>query len=164
MKPNPAVDSALHVLKGAAQKVLGTDLTTGVFAEGGRGRLTVECAAKPSEGQMAEIERLANRKIEEDAPIERLDMDRNEAEAAFGKAIYDRFPVPASVRRLAIARIEGWNVNCCLGPHLATTGGIGRLSIVRWRHRLSRNELEISFEITPKTDGLYKADKTASPV
>ena len=38
MRPNPRVDTALHVLKGAVQKVLGTPLTTAVFAEGDKGR------------------------------------------------------------------------------------------------------------------------------
>jgi alanyl-tRNA synthetase len=147
MKPNPRVDSALHVLKGAVQKVLGASLTTSVFAEGDKGRLTVEFGRKPTDEEAAEMERLSNEKIREDVPIEKLEMGRDEAEVEFGDAIYDRFPVPDHVRRLSIARIRDWNVNCCLGPHLPSTGGIGKLAVRKCRHRAGRGELEISFAL-----------------
>ncbi len=147
MKPNPRVDSALHVLKGAVQKVLGAELTTSVFAEGNKGRLTVEYEEKPTQEQIEEIERLANQKIAENLPIEMFEMDREEAENKFGKIIYDKFPVPSHVRRLTITRIQNWNINCCLGPHLKTTGEIGKIKILKWRARQSRKELEISFVV-----------------
>lgn len=147
MKPNPKIDSALHVLKGAVQKVLNTPLTTSVYAEGNNGRLTVEYDGNPTEEQMAEIESLANSKIAEDVPIESMEMDRREAESKFGNAIYDRFPVPAHVQRLSILQIRGWNVNCCLGPHMKSTGAIGPLKITHHRARPARKELEISFEV-----------------
>jgi alanyl-tRNA synthetase len=147
MKPNPKVDSALHVLKGAVQKVLGAWLTTSVFAEGNKGRLAVEYKGKPSRDQIEEIERLANRKIAEDLDIEMFEMDREEAEREFGSIIYDKFPVPSTVKRLTITRIKDWNVNCCLGPHVRSTGEIGRIKILKWRSRQSRKELEISFVV-----------------
>ena len=146
MKPNPKIDSALHVLKGAVQKVLDTPLTTSVYAEGNKGRLTVEYEGNPSEEQIRDIEALANQKISEDVPIESVEMDRNEAERKFGNAMYDKFPVPAHVRRLTIAIIQGWNVNCCLGTHVKSTGEIGPLKITHHRARPARKELEISFE------------------
>jgi alanyl-tRNA synthetase len=147
MKPNPKVDSALHVLKGAVQKVLGAWLTTSVFAEGNKGRLTVEYEGKPTKQQMEEIERLANQKIEENLAIEMFEMDRGEAEKKFGAIIYDKFPVPSHVKRLTITKIKDWNINCCLGPHVRTTGEIGRIKILKWRARQSRKELEISFVV-----------------
>ena len=147
MKPNPKIDSALHVLKGAVQKVLDTPLTTSVYAEGNKGRLTVEYEGDTSEEQIRDIEALANQKIREDVAIERIEIDRDEAERKFGSAMYDKFPVPAHVRRLTIARIDGWNVNCCLGPHVKTTGEIGSLKITHHRARPARKELEISFEV-----------------
>jgi alanyl-tRNA synthetase len=147
MKPNPKVDSALHVLKGAVQKVLGAELTTSVFAEGNKGRLTVEYGEKPTQEQMEEIEKLVNQIIEENLSIEMFEMDREEAEKEFGTIIYDKFPVPSYVKRLTITRIKDWNINCCLGPHVKTTGEIGRIKILKWRVRQSRKELDISFVI-----------------
>ena len=147
MKPNPRIDSALHVLKGAVQKVLGTPLTTSVYAEGNKGRLTVEHEGSPTAEQMQEVEALANSKISENVPIERMELDRAEAESKFGTGIYDKFPVPAHVHMLSLLLIRDWNVNCCLGPHLRTTGEIGTLRILHHRNRPARKELEISFEV-----------------
>jgi len=147
MIPNPDVDTALHVLKGSVQKVLGTPLTTGVWAEGHKGRLTVECTARPSEEEMARIEEMANDMVGRDLPVEMFEMDRSEADRTFGPIIYDKFPVPDHARVLALTRIRDWNINCCGGPHLPSTGGLGRISIRKWRFREARGELEISFEI-----------------
>ncbi|MGA1822902.1 MAG: alanyl-tRNA editing protein [Thermoplasmatota archaeon] len=115
MKPNRDIDSALHVIKGAVQKVTGAVLTTSVFAEGNRGRLTVEYDGKPTPGEIAEIERLANEKISENVEIEIFEMDRKEAEDKNGRIIYDKFPVPDHIRTLTLTRIADWNINCCLG-------------------------------------------------
>jgi alanyl-tRNA synthetase len=147
MKPNPKVDSALHVLKGAAQKILNTTLTTSVYAEGNSGRLTVECEEKPTEQQIRGIEQLANNKIQENVPIEMFEMDRKEAESKYGNIIYDKFPVPAHIQKLSITEIRDWNINCCLGPHVKTTAEIGQIRILKHRARPNRKELEISFEL-----------------
>ena len=147
MRPNPTIDTALHVLKGSVQRVLNATLTTGIWAEGDRGRLTVQFDRKPTEEEMGRIEGLSNGKIAEDAPVEMFEMERGEAEMKFGKIIYDRFPVPPHVKVLTITRMGGWNINCCLGPHLKTTGEIGKLTITKHRFRAGRGELEISFTV-----------------
>lgn len=147
MKPNPKVDSALHVLKGAVQKVLNTPLTTSVYAEENKGRLTVEYAEKPAEMQMQEIEKLANEKIKENASIEMFQIDRKEAENKYGNIIYDKFPVPSHIQNLTLTEIKDWNINCCLGPHVKTSAEIGAIKILKYRARQNRNELEISFEV-----------------
>jgi alanyl-tRNA synthetase len=147
MRPAKEVDSALHVLKGAVQSVLGTPLTTSTYGEGSHGRLTVEYEGKPTDEQMREIERLANGKIHEDVPIETLHIDKREAEQKYGNVIYDKFPIPAHVQKLTLSVIEGWNINCCLGPHVKTTGEIGKIQISSHRARPNRKELEISFDV-----------------
>lgn len=147
MKINKDVDSALHVLKGAVQKVLGTKLTTSVYGEENKGRLTVECFRKPTDSQMEEIEELAFEMIQDDFPVEMFEMDRREAEEKFGNDIYDKFPIPSHITRLTLTMIEDWNINCCLGPHHSSTGEVPPISIRKWRYRESKNELEISFEL-----------------
>lgn len=147
MKPNPKIDSALHVLKGSVQKVLNATLTTSVYAEGNKGRLKVEYEGKLTEEQIQEIEKLANDKIKENVPIEMFEMDRKKAEEKYGGIIYDKFPVPSHVQKLTITQIQYWNINCCLGPHVKTTSEIGQLKILKYRFRENRKELEISFEL-----------------
>jgi alanyl-tRNA synthetase len=146
-KPNPKVDSALHVLKGAVEKVLSASLTTSVYAEENKGRLTVEYEQKPTEEEMQEIEKLANDKINENVPIEMFEIQRTEAEEKYGNAMYDKFPVPDHVKKLTLTRIADWNLNCCLGPHVENTGEIGALKIRKYRARPGKKSLEISFEL-----------------
>jgi alanyl-tRNA synthetase len=146
MLKNPEIDSALHILKGAAEKILGSVLTTGVYSEGTKGRLTVEFDRKPDDAEMHEIEQKANEKISENVPIEVFEIARKDAEEKFGNVIYDKFPVPLHITPLRIVRIKDWNINCCIGEHLKSTGELKRIKILKYRFRPSRKELEISFE------------------
>jgi alanyl-tRNA synthetase len=141
--------TALHVLKGAVQKVLGAEWTAGVYVKAHHGRLTVKFQRKPTAEELANVEEEANRKIMEDAPVEELDLERVEAERRWGDAIYDLFPLPASITRLRVLHIPGWNVNACREVHTDTTGEIGLLLIAKTRYRPSKQVLEISFTISP---------------
>lgn len=141
--------TALHVLKGAVQRVLGAKWTAGVHVEGSHGRLTVQIDRKPTDDEIALVEEEANRKIMEDAPVEELEMDKAEAEERFGDAIYDLFPVPSSVKRLKILYIKDWNVNACKEKHTRSTGEIGCIRLVKVRYRPSKGLLEISFDVYP---------------
>lgn len=142
--------TALHVLKGAVQKVLGAKWTAGVHVEGGHGMLSVQFERKPTDEEIALVEEEANRKIRENAPVEELEMDRAEAEERFGDAIYDLFPIPSSVKRLKILHIKDWNVNACKEKHTRSTGEVGCIRLVKVRHRLSKGLLEISFDVYPQ--------------
>jgi alanyl-tRNA synthetase len=142
--------TALHVLKGAIVKVLGAEWTAGTHVEGGHGRLTVRFERKPTDEELARVEAEANDKIADNASIEELEMDRAEAERRWGDAIYDLFPLPPSITRLKILHILGWNVNACKEPHTVRTGEIGRIEVVKVRHRPSKGTLEISFDVHPE--------------
>jgi alanyl-tRNA synthetase len=144
---NIKVDSATHVFKGAVQKVLGAALTTGTYAEGDSGRLTVDFNRQPTEEEIKKIEEEANNKIKENAEIKVLDMQREDAEKEYGNKIYDKFPVPTHIKNLKVVVIEDWNWNCCIGEHYKTTGEIDSIKIRKWRFRNTRNELEISFDV-----------------
>ena len=140
--------TALHVLKGAVVKVLGAKWTAGVWVKGGRGRLIVQFDRKPEPEELAMVEEEANGKLGEDASVEEHEMSRVEAEDRWGDAIYDLFPLSASITRLKILHIPGWNVNACNKKHTAKTGEIGHLKITKTRYRPSKQLLEISFEIS----------------
>ncbi len=139
--------SALHVLKGAAQRVLGTTLTTSVYVSGKHGRLTVQFDRKPDELEMARIEQATNEKVAEGSEVLEFEMEREEAEGHFGNAIYDLFPVPTGVTRLRIVRIPDWNINCCNERHVENTLQVGRIRLGKPRFRNSKRELEIEFDL-----------------
>jgi alanyl-tRNA synthetase len=140
--------SALHVVKGAVQKVLGAKWTTSTFVSGAHGRLTVKFERLPTAAEMENIGRAANQKVTEGAEILEFEMDRSEAENHFGDMIYDLFPVPATVTRLKIVRIPDWNVNCCVERHVENTSLIGPIKLENPRFRNSKKELEIGFDLT----------------
>ena len=141
--------TALHILKGAVQKILGAKWTAGVYAKNSHGRLTVQLERKPSDEEISKVEEEANKKIREDVTVEELEIERAEAEELWGDAIYDLFPLPPSITRLKILHIPGWNVNACNKFHTKTTGEIGRIEIARTRYRTTKQQLEISFDIHP---------------
>ena len=141
--------SALHVLKGAAQRVLGASLTTSVYVSGGHGRLTVQFDKKPTDLELARVEQAANEKIAEGAEVLEFEMEKEEAEGHFGGAIYDLFPVPTGVTRLKLVRIPDWNINCCNERHVENTLQVGRIKLGKPRFRNSKRELEIEFDLAP---------------
>ena len=53
--------TALHVLKGAAVKVLGARWTAGVHVKGNHGRLTLQFDRKPTPGEVARIVNACNK-------------------------------------------------------------------------------------------------------
>lgn len=139
--------TALHILKGAVQKVLGAELTTSVYVSGDSGRLSVQFGRKPTDEEVARIESEANECVKRNEEVSILEMDRAEAEQKFSNAIYDAFPVPAYVTKLKIVNIEGWNINCCNKEHTKTTGEVESIKIDHWRFRESKQMLEISFKV-----------------
>ncbi len=58
MVKNPKVDSALHVIKGAVEKVTGATVTSAVGADRNLGRLTVEFERDLREDEKKKIEEL----------------------------------------------------------------------------------------------------------
>ncbi|HME19515.1 MAG TPA: alanyl-tRNA editing protein [Nitrososphaerales archaeon] len=143
--------TAVHVLKGAVQKVLGAKWTASTFVEGRHGRLTVQFDRKPSEEDLKRVEEEANRKIAEGSEVLEFEMERKEAEMHFGDAMYDLFPVPATVTMLKIVRIPDWNLNCCVERHVESTSLVGPIRLGRTRFRKSRKELEVEFELADLT-------------
>ncbi len=139
--------SGLHVVKGAAERVLGAKKTASVYVSGGHGRLAVQFDRKPTDEEVQRIEKAANEKIAEGAEVLEFEMERAEAEGHFGDAVYDLFPVPPGVTRLHIVRIPDWNINCCNEHHVENTLQIGKIKLGKPRYRNSKRELEIEFDL-----------------
>jgi len=143
--------TAVHVVKGAVQSVLGAKWTASTYVDGRHGRLTVQFERKPTDDELKLIEKEANRKIAEGAEVLEFEMERKEAEMHFRDSIYDLFPVPSTVTMLKIVRIPDWNINCCVERHVETTSLVGPIRLDRTRFRKSKKELEIEFELADLT-------------
>ncbi|ADT83969.1 alanyl-tRNA editing protein [Thermococcus barophilus] len=141
--------TALHVVKGAVVKVLGEKAkwTASVYVNGNHGRLTVKFDRKPTQEEIAKIERMANEKVKENVPIHVYELPREEAEKRFGEDMYDLFPIPPEIKTLKVVVIENWNVNACNKQHTKTTREVGKIKIKKVRFRKSKELLEISFDV-----------------
>jgi alanyl-tRNA synthetase len=135
------------MVKGGVERVLGAKKTASVYASGSHGRLTVQYERKPTQEEMARIEKAVNDKVAEGAEVLEFEMEKEEAEGHFGDAIYDLFPLPPGATRLKIVRIPDWNINCCNERHVENTLQIGRIKLAKARFRNSRRELEIEFDL-----------------
>ena len=134
-------DTALHVLKGAVVNILGPSaaVTASVaFSTPYKATLSIVWSGEAlSLDSIQSIEHEANRLIQLALPVQSLTMPRKQAEQHYTASpvnhtyIYDRFPVPDSIDPLAIALIDGVNVNCCMGPHTATTAELRRLRVLK---------------------------------
>lgn len=142
---NVKTHTALHVLKGAVQKVLNAKWTAGVWVEGSNGRLTVQFDRKPTEEELQRIEMEASGKIQENQPIKEYFMKREKAETLWGDTIYDLFPIPEHIQELKIVHIKDWNINACKEEHTKTTGDIETITLRKVRFRKKKQLLEISF-------------------
>lgn len=139
--------TALHIVKGAIAKSLGAKWTASVWVEGNHGRIAVQYDRKPSDSELEEIQKLANLKISENAPIEIINMKREEAEQKWGDLIYDLFPLPERIKELTVFNLPGWNVNACNKNHTDTTGEVGKVIITKTRYRSNKQLLEVSFDV-----------------
>ena len=141
--------TALHIVKGAIVKVLGPDAkwSTSAGVDGSHGRIAVEFNRKPTDQEIAEIQKKVDEKIEEDAEIEIHELSRRDAEARWGDWIYDKFPLPVSIQQLSVFYLPDWNVNACNKKHTETTGQIGAIKITKTRYRKSKQVLEVSYEV-----------------
>jgi len=141
--------TALHIVKGAIVKVLGPDAkwSTSAGVNGSHGRIAVEFKRKPTDEELAEIQRKVDEKIAEDAQIEIHELSRKDAEERWGDWIYDKFPLPESIQQLSVFYLPNWNVNACNKQHTETTGQIGSIKITKTRYRNSKQVLEVSYEV-----------------
>jgi alanyl-tRNA synthetase len=139
--------TALHVIKGAIQKVLGAKWTASTSSSGTHGRIAVQFDRKPTDEEIKQIQDLSNQKVMENVPIEIHSMNREEAETRWGNIIYDLFPLPDYIKEIQICQIPGWNVNACNKKHTKKTGQIGKIKVTKTRYRNSKQLLEVSFDI-----------------
>ena len=139
--------TAIHVLKGALQKILGVKWTASVYSSGSHGGISVQFDRKPTEEELKNVESLSNEIIKQDLEIIIHETSKNEAEKKWGNVIYDLFPIPPEITNLKIFDLPGWNINTCNKQHTKKTGEIGKIILQKTRFRAQKQLLEISFDI-----------------
>jgi len=121
-----------HLLLGALRKVLGDHVwQAGAEKTPEKARFDFTHHKPLTEEQIEEIERVANKVIDERRKVRTFTLPRNEAEARYWFIIYQG-GVPQS-KDIRLVEIEDWDVEACFGTHLNNTGEVGALKIISTR-------------------------------
>ncbi|ABL88095.1 alanyl-tRNA synthetase [Pyrobaculum islandicum DSM 4184] len=121
-----------HVLIQSIRRVLGPHIwQAGAQKDIPSSRLDVTHYKLPTAEEIAKIEELANKVVQENLPVYVKIMPRNEAEAKYGFILYQGGVVPT--REIRVLQIgpdeEPFDIQACGGTHLRSTGEIGLIKI-----------------------------------
>ncbi|AGK61537.1 alanyl-tRNA synthetase [Archaeoglobus sulfaticallidus PM70-1] len=121
--------SATHLILYSAKKVLGKHVwQAGARKEWDKARLDITHYKRPTDEEIAEIERIANQEVMANKPVTWTFMDRIEAEKEYGFELYQGGVPPG--REIRVVRV-GDDVQACGGTHCDTTGEIGLIKIMK---------------------------------
>ncbi|MDP6562409.1 MAG: alanine--tRNA ligase [Candidatus Thalassarchaeum sp.] len=122
--------TAVHIVGGSAREVLGPHIWQAGSNKGARyARLDITHHSRLTRDQLDSIEDRANEIVESNPGIDKLVMDRAEADATFGFEIYQGGPPRHS--QIRIIRIGDYDTQACGGTHHDEAGEVGDLRIIR---------------------------------
>ncbi len=122
--------TATHIINGSAKRILGNHIwQAGAHKALDKARLDITHYESLSEEQVMEIEKYANKIIDENRPVYSTMMKRNLAEAEYGFVLYQGGAVPGKVLR--IVQIQDFDTEACGGTHLHTTGEAKLIKILK---------------------------------
>ena len=121
--------TATHVVNEAAKRVLGDHIwQAGAQKSEERARLDISHFKRISMEELKEIERISNRTVMANIPVEISWMDRTEAEQKYGFVLYQGgVPPGKDIRILKV----GVDVEACGGTHVSNTGLIGPIKLLK---------------------------------
>jgi alanyl-tRNA synthetase len=123
------VHTATHIILGAARRILGDHAwQSGASKTVERARLDISHYARITQGQIEEIERLANQVVREGRPVSCRWMQRDKAEEKYGFRLYQGGVVPG--KEIRIVDMGDWDVEACGGTHLANTSEAGLIKVL----------------------------------
>ncbi|TFH41441.1 MAG: alanine--tRNA ligase, partial [ANME-2 cluster archaeon] len=121
--------TATHVVNEAAKRVLGDHIwQAGAQKSEERARLDISHFKRISIEELKEIERISNRTVMANIPVEISWMDRTDAEQKYGFVLYQGgVPPGKDIRILKV----GTDVEACGGTHVSNTGLIGPIKLLK---------------------------------
>ncbi|MEM4390198.1 MAG: alanine--tRNA ligase [Candidatus Micrarchaeia archaeon] len=122
--------TATHIMAAAARAVLGKHVwQAGARKEPDKAHLDITHYEKISPEQLRQIERLANDIVLADKPVVIQNLPRGEAERRYGFGLYQGGGAPGKLVR--VVDIEGIDQEACGGIHVASTGKLGLIKIIK---------------------------------
>ncbi|MBO58297.1 MAG: alanine--tRNA ligase, partial [Euryarchaeota archaeon] len=122
--------TSVHIVGGSARKILGPHIWQAGSNKGERyARLDVTHYERLTRSQLDEIEDHANEIIQSDLSVEKLVLDRVDADARFGFDLYQGGP--PKHQQIRVIKIGEHDVQACGGTHHDKIGKIGEVRIIR---------------------------------
>ena len=122
--------TAVHIVGGSARAILGPHIWQAGSNKGGRyARIDLTHYSRLSRDDLDKIEDHANDIIEKNPVVEKLVLDRAEADGQFGFELYQGGPPKHS--QIRIIKIGDHDVQACGGTHHDNTGEVSELRIIR---------------------------------
>jgi alanyl-tRNA synthetase len=122
--------TAIHIVGGAAREILGPHIWQAGSNKGARyARLDITHYSRLSREQLDIIEDRANQVIESETKIEKVVLDRAEADSRFGFEIYQGGPPKHEIIR--VIKIGEFDVQACGGTHHDSTSPVEEIRITR---------------------------------
>ncbi|HWH09467.1 MAG TPA: alanine--tRNA ligase, partial [Candidatus Thermoplasmatota archaeon] len=122
--------TATHLILASAKQVLGFHTWQGGAQKGyDRSRVDVQHYQRITDDQLRAIEELANKAVLDDRVVEKVWMPRDEAEKRYGMQLYQG-GIPKG-REVRVVTVQGLDVECCGGTHVASTADVGPIKILR---------------------------------
>ncbi|MEK9804931.1 MAG: alanine--tRNA ligase [Euryarchaeota archaeon] len=122
--------TAVHIVGGSARAILGPHIWQAGSNKGGRyARIDLTHYSRLSRDDLDKIEDHANDIIAKNPVVEKLVLDRAEADLQFGFELYQGGPPKHS--RIRIIKIGDHDVQACGGTHHDNTGEVAELRIIR---------------------------------
>ncbi|UCF49654.1 MAG: alanine--tRNA ligase, partial [Thermoplasmatales archaeon] len=119
-----------HLVNGALRKILGEHIwQAGSQLEINNARFDFSHYKPISEPEKKQIEKLINEFIEQAIPVEKKNMDRNNAEKTFGFRLYQGGVPPGN--SILVLNIPGIDVEACGGTHLNNTSEAEKIRIIK---------------------------------
>jgi alanyl-tRNA synthetase len=122
--------TAVHIVGGAARDILGPHIRQAGSNKGQRyARIDLTHYSRMSRDLLDKIEDRANDIVQLNPTVEKIILDRAEADSRFGFDIYQGGP--PKHKEIRIIKIGDFDVQACGGTHHDEAGSIGELRIVR---------------------------------
>ncbi len=121
--------TAVHVINLAARETLGNHIwQAGSYKDAEKARLDITHYETPSEEALAKIEKVANKIVEDNIPVKKEILQRNDAEKKYGFRLYQGGAVPGKTLRIISV---GDDHEACGGIHADNTKEIGLIKILK---------------------------------
>tara|TARA_B100000700_G_scaffold98623_1_gene111051 strand:+ start:9919 stop:12789 length:2871 start_codon:yes stop_codon:yes gene_type:complete len=122
--------TAIHIVGGASRQLLGPHVWQAGSSKGAKyARLDITHHSRLSREQLDKIEDKANEVVLSNPAIEKIVLDRSDADSRFGFEIYQGGP--PKHQEIRIIKIGDFDTQACGGTHHDQAGEVGELRIIR---------------------------------